>query len=214
MLSLLISSDGQAELYVGGQVGAAIPLSFQSVEGTGRAAGTDGSPIHLNTSFLYGGKVGYFFPSILDWLGIEADVTHKNPNMKQHGFVLTRPDGSTTSVTEGLQVSMTTLALRAIVRTPDIEGWGGFQPYVGVGPAFFFARTSTGFASSADTGLGFSFQAGSRYFFTRELAVFAEYKFEAAMLKFPDALAPGAGFNGDYNTHNLAVGVSYHFPKF
>jgi opacity protein-like surface antigen len=62
--------------------------------------------------------------------------------------------------------------------------------------------------------LEFSFQAGSRYFFTRELAVFAEYKFDAAMLKFQDALAPGAGFNGDYNTHNIAVGVSYHFRTF
>lgn len=67
MLSLLISPDGRAELYVGGQVGAAIPLSFQSVEGTGRAAGTDGSPIQLNTSFLYGGKVGYFFRPF--WIG-------------------------------------------------------------------------------------------------------------------------------------------------
>jgi opacity protein-like surface antigen len=206
--------NSQAEIYIGGQIGAAIPLSFQSVEGTGRASGTDGSSIPLNTSVLYGGKVGYFFPSIMDWLGVEADVTHKNPNMKSHAFTLTRPDGSTTSVVEGLNVSMTTLALRAVVRTPDIDGWGGFQPYVGVGPAFFFARTSTGSSSSADTGLGFSFQAGSRYFLTRELALFAEYKFDAAMLKFQDAVAPGAGFNGDYNTHNIAVGVSYHFRTF
>lgn len=210
----LAATTGRSEIYVGPQIGGAIPFRFQSVEGTGQASGTDTTPIPLRSSFLYGGKVGYFLPSIMDWLGVEADVSHKTPNFKQHAFTLTRPDGSSMTLVEGLQFSMTTLALRAVIRSPDIAGWGGFQPYAGVGPAFFFAKTSTGSSSSSDTGLGFSFQAGTRYFLTRKVALFAEYKLDAAMLKFPDALAPGAGFNGDYVTHNLAVGVTVHFPQF
>lgn len=210
----LTATPARSEVYIGPQVGGAIPFRFQSVEGTGLAAGTDTTPIQLSTSVLYGGKVGYFLPPIMDWLGVEADVTHKNPDFKQHAFTIRAPSGTSMTLVKGLQMNMTVLALRAVIRSPDIAEWGGFQPYAGVGPAFFFAKTSTGSSSSSDTGLGFSFQAGTRYFLSRQVALFAEYKLDAAMLKLPDALAPGAGFNGDYVTHNLAVGVTVHFPQF
>ena len=69
----LAATTGRSEIYVGPQIGGAIPFRFQSVEGTGQASGTDTTPIPLRSSFLYGGKVGYFLPSIMDWLGVEAD---------------------------------------------------------------------------------------------------------------------------------------------
>jgi opacity protein-like surface antigen len=201
-------------MYVGGQGGVGIPFRFQNLEGTGLATGTDPGPVQLGSSLLYGGKVGYFFPGIMDWLGIEADVYHETPSFKQHTYTLTQPGGTSTPITEGIHLGLTVMALRVEVRSPDIEGWYGFQPYLGVGPAFFYANTSTGSSSSRDTGLGFSFQAGTRYFMNPAFALFIEYKLDAVTFHFPTALAAGAGFNGDYASHNVAVGISYHFRSF
>ena len=58
----ILSLQAYAELYAGPQVGATLPLKFSQVEGQGSALGTD--DIQHANSFLYGGKVGYFYPPI------------------------------------------------------------------------------------------------------------------------------------------------------
>ena len=221
-VSIMLSSTAQAELYLGGQVGATLPFEFDRVEGTGSAS-TSG-PIELSNSLLYGGKVGYFLPSYLNWLGVEADVYHATPHFKQHGYSLTGAGGTSTTVMEGIHLGMTTLAMRVVIRNPGrIPGepdtrfepgaglWQRFEPYGALGPAFFFTHTSTNGSTSDDTGVGVSFALGSRFFLSPQLALFAEYKLDAAKLSLMNALAPGVGLQGDYTAHNLVVGMSYHF---
>ena len=58
----ILSLPAYAELYAGPQVGATLPLKFSQVEGQGSASGTD--DIQHANSFLYGGKVRYFFHPI------------------------------------------------------------------------------------------------------------------------------------------------------
>jgi opacity protein-like surface antigen len=201
-------------MYLGGQIGVAIPFRLQNAEGTGLTSDIPEGIIGTNTSIMYGGKIGYFFPATLDWLGLEADISHKTPDLKTHTYVVTQPNGTSNSITQGIKLGMTVAALRVEIRSPDIEGWGGFQPYGGIGPALFYVNSSTGGISSRDTSLGFSFQAGTRYFINPALALFVEYKLDAAMVQLPTAVGPGAGLKGDYTTHNIAFGLSYHFRQF
>ena len=220
----MLSLQAYAEIYAGPQVGAALPLKFSQVEGQGSALGTD-DILHAN-SFLYGGKVGYFLPSYLTWLGIEADVYHLNPHLKQHTFSIDSPGGPT-PVTEGIRLSMTNMALRVVIRSPgripgepdrrfasSADWWQRVEPYLAVGPAFFFTHTSTQGGRSSDTNLGFSLAFGSRYFLHSSLALFAEYKLDGTHLTLSNALGGGAGLRGDYTAHNLSVGMTYHFPGF
>jgi hypothetical protein len=220
----LLSLQAYAELYAGPQIGATLPLKFSQVEGQGSASGTD--DIQQANSFLYGGKVGYFLPSSLTWLGMEADVYHLNPHLKQHTFTLDSPGGPT-MVTEGVRLGMTTMALRVVIRNPghipgepdhrfasSADWWQRLEPYLAMGPAFFFTHTSTQGGTSANTNLGFSFAFGSRYFLQPSLALFAEYKLDGTHLTLSNALGPGAGLRGDYTAHNLSVGMTYHFQGF
>ena len=220
----ILSLPAYAELYAGPQVGATLPLKFSQVEGQGSASGTD--DIEPTSSFLYGGKVGYFLPSYLTWLGMEADVYHLNPHLKQHTFTIDSPGGPMT-VTEGIRLGMTTVALRMVVRNPGripgepdtrfalpAEWWQRLEPYLALGPAFFFTQTSTQGGTSADTNLGVSLALGSRYFLHPSLALFAEYKFDGALFTLSNALGPGAGLRGDYTAHSLSVGMTYHFQGF
>jgi hypothetical protein len=218
VLSPTFMAPAKAEVYLGGQVGVVIPQSFQNPEGIGRLTFPDSSAIGMKDSFVYGGKVGYFLPSFLalDWLGIEADIYHSTPHLKHAGFFV---DGAPAG--QGVLLGVTTAAFRVLIRAPGrrpeeraqpFTSWyQRLQPYLGFGPAVFFTRASTASSSSNDTAVGFSFQAGSRFFLTRQVALFAEYKLDAAALSFNNALAPGAGLKGDYTGHNVVAGLSYHF---
>ena len=221
-VSIILCSNVQAELYLGSQVGAILPFSFDSVEGTGAASTSQA--IKLSNSLLYGGKVGYFLPSYLNWLGVEADVYHGAPHFKPHSFSLAGAGGTSTTVVEGIHLGMTTLAMRVVIRNPGriprepekrfepgAGWWQRFEPYGALGPAVFFTHTSTTGSTSDDSRLGVSLALGSRFFLNPQLALFAEYKLDAAKLLFQNILAPGAGLQGDYTAHNLVIGISYHF---
>jgi hypothetical protein len=51
-VSIMLSSNAQAELYLGGQVGATLPFEFDKVAGTGSASTLEA--IELSNSLLYG----------------------------------------------------------------------------------------------------------------------------------------------------------------
>ena len=151
---------------------------------------------------------------------------HLNPHLKQHTFSIDSPGGPT-PVTEGIRLSMTNMALRVVIRSPgripgepdrrfasSADWWQRVEPYLAVGPAFFFTHTSTQGGTSSDTNLGFSLAFGSRYFLHPSLALFAEYKLDGTHLTLSNALGGGAGLRGDYTAHNLSVGMTYHFPGF
>jgi opacity protein-like surface antigen len=195
-----------AEWYLAGQVGAMIPASFRNVDGNGAAQnGSLPSQIGVDNALVYGGKVGYFLPASWRWLGLEVDTYHTSTHLEQKAFTV-----NGTSLVEGLQVDVTTVALRVLVRNPGAEPGEGFQPYFGLGPALFFAQAA-GAGSGSDQHLGFSAAAGTRYFVTKQIALFGEYKLDIVRFDFQNALTPGAGLNGDWQAHNFVAGVSFHF---
>ena len=78
---------------------------------------------------------------------------------------------------------------------------------------FILPRLRDPFRKDTDASPGFHLVGGSRFFVTKEVALFGEYKYDRAAFNFP-SLQVGGGFpgiTGDYIAHTLVVGVSYHF---
>ena len=81
-----------------------------------------------------------------------------------------------------------------------------------MGPGIFFAETSNQFGRSSDNGrVGLNALAGAKYFLNRNLAVFAEYKFNYAQFDFNQALGSTAGLNGEYKASHVIGGLALHF---
>jgi opacity protein-like surface antigen len=215
-LIVLASATARSEFYVAGQGGISLPGSFSDVQGIGQrfgGAGFKSSDLDLATSPLYGAKVGYFFPG-LNWLGFEGEYFYTNPHIKQQPFSVTTPSGQKfdrIGDKPGAHTRMSTAALNIIVRYPGKR----FQPYIGVGPAMYWARIAGSEIqtinnqplSASDSSLGLNVLVGARFFLTKHIAFFGEYKYNRASFEFTS----NAQFKTDYSANNLAVGVAVHF---
>lgn len=84
---VLFSRPAQAEWYVGGQVGANLPADLSDVQWSAGGASVSGNDLELQTSLVYGGKVGYYFESV-KWLGIETEVFNATPHIKQQNYTI------------------------------------------------------------------------------------------------------------------------------
>jgi opacity protein-like surface antigen len=204
-LSLISASlTAQAEMYVGGQVGWSFPNDFTNVEGTKNLTGIGLSDLKLQNNLIYGAKLGYFFES-LKWFGVETEVFNATPHQKQQTTTVTAPGVSVPVDVEGSLIRVTTWAFNAVLRYPGEQ----FQPYIGAGVGVFFAHTD----GASDTAIGFNGLAGAKYFFTKNVAAFAEYKYQRASLEFAGNV-PGfgpTGIKGDYSANSIVGGVAYHF---
>jgi opacity protein-like surface antigen len=201
---LLLPSPSAAEMYVAGMVGYTAPNDLTNVEGTGAGSGFSLSDLELKSSVAYGGKVGYFFPGGLNWLGIETEVYNTTPHVKQQsvtasGFGVSVPLGTL----PGFNLRVLTWGINAIVRYPGKT----FQPYAGVGLGVFFAEATFQGQSESDTAPGLNALAGIRFFATDHVALFAEYKYNRATFNLPDTF----GFEADYSANIFMGGVSFHF---
>ena len=212
ILGVPFAATSAAESYVAGQIGATFPQNMDSVQTTGTNGSNALTGVQLKNSIMYGGKAGYYFNSLsLDWLGVEADVMHTTPHMKQHGYTINGPGGPT-SVSQGMLLGVTTLGFKLMLRTPrrDMDRW--FEPYVGAGPAIFFANLNGPNGSSSDTAIGFNLALGSRFYVSKSLAFFTELKMNSsATFSFNNAISNGTGIRGDYAAYFFATGLSYHF---
>ena len=207
--AFLLSSKAQAELYVGGELGYAIPNKFKSVTGGGSLSGENASDLALKQSLMYGARVGYFLPD--SWLGFEVEAFSTNPHVKQQDITFTGAVPGTLTGVPGGHVRVTTVALNVVARAKLRP----LQPYVGVGPGVFFARVSDAFGipgSTSDTALGLNAFVGARYFFNEQVALFAEYKYNRASFSFAvNGLPPGTSVDGTYSANIFTAGVVYHF---
>jgi hypothetical protein len=219
------------ELYIAGFGGYTIGHSIGSPEGLGTLAGSQfaATGIDLKNSGVYGAKLGYFLPARLNWLGLEVEAFNTTPHIKQH------PENSVEHVSEGSYLRVTTVAFNAIARAkmmcdPEDEARSDtrredeadyrrdfcrLQPYVGVGLGVFFARAKDEDGSSSDNGVpGLNVLAGVRYFVTKHVALFGEYKYNRASFTF-DSIDSGpggqGGFKGTYSASMIVGGLSYHF---
>lgn len=206
----LMQTPAYPEAYIAGQFGISIPGSLSDIDVTsaGLPGGVKFSDLDLQNSFLFGAKIGYFSQSVR-WFGVEAEIFHTTPHVKQQAVTVTGPGGSVTVPgVPGQYFSMWTLAPNLVFRYPGKR----FQPYVGVGPGIFFARLKDAQTedSQSSTRLGLNAEVGLRYFLARHVALFGEYKFNYARLGFNET-ANLDGFDATYMANNFVFGIGYHF---
>ena len=160
------------------------------------------SDLELKSGLVGGVKAGYFF-NARPWLGVETDLFTRKPDVKQQTIV----GGTTTGrvfadnlPTTSLRV--TTWAFDIIIRSPTMGDI--FQPYGGMGYALFIANSSAAGHSDTHVAPGFQLVAGARILMTANWAVFGEFKFSRATLRFGD-------FRGNYESQVFAIGIMRQF---
>jgi outer membrane protein W len=208
-LTVLLATQARAELYIAGQAGYTMPDDLSDIKTTGTLSGITLSDLELDESVMYGGKLGYFFQNH-KWLGIEAEVFNTTPHIKQQtvGASITNGGISTAALASGAHFRVLTVAFNLIARYPGAT----LQPYAGVGLGIFFAKISDDGGSSSDNGVpGLNALGGIRWLITKQLGVFAEYKYTRATFEFDNIVTPGTGLEGDYSASHIAGGVSIHF---
>jgi opacity protein-like surface antigen len=185
-----------AEWYVAGNVGVNFADRLSGISGTGDLTGVEPrSPdFDLKNSISYGAKLGYFPEH--SWFGIEGEVLQTTPHLKN------------LDNDPGIHLRVTTVGVNVLARYPGRT----FQPYVGVGVGTVIAHLSDTATVQSDTDVtsGWNVLAGLRGFVTPYVAIFTEYKYTGATLRFDQAFGTG-GFEGVYRAQHVLVGISYHF---
>jgi opacity protein-like surface antigen len=188
-------SPASAEWYVAGDVGANFADRLTGISGTNGLAGLQAPDFDLKNSVSYGAKLGYFAEH--SWFGIEGEVLQTTPHIKNLDDV------------PGIHLRVTTIGVNFLARYPGRT----FQPYAGVGVGTVIAHLSDSATTQSNTDFtsGWNVLAGLRGFVTPYVAVFTEYKYTGATLRFDQAFGTGGGFEGVYRAQHVLVGLSYHF---
>jgi len=199
--------DALAETYFGGMLGGAFPGTFGDVR-DGRGARY--SDLEMKNSLAAGIKLGHYF-SKAEWLGLETELFAVAPKFKVQTVPGTGPGCPCALTTSDSAVSTLTWAFNAVVRYPGEK----FQPYVGAGLGLFFADLRAQGAKADNAVPGLNVLAGARYFVTKEIALFGEYKYNRASFTFDQAVSVAGGgttaLKGDYSASLFVVGLSAHF---
>jgi opacity protein-like surface antigen len=212
-------SPSHAEMYVAAQGGYTIPNGLSNVKGTGPTSGQTTSDLDQINSPLLGFKVGYFFPG-LPWLGVEGDFYYTTPHVKQQlvDKTVTNPLTGTKQtfsvLTPGFHMTYMNATANLIARYPGKR----FQPYAGGGMGMAYGRisgvqtTAAGnpnpvTESQSDVSVVFNALVGSRFFLTKHVALFGEYKYTTTSFDWGGNIL----IKADYTAHNLVGGVSFHF---
>jgi len=208
-------STTYAESYVAGQFGVTLPQSLSGgVTTQDGIGGLDISDQPLKSSIDVGVKLGHYFRRAM-WIGVETGLSYTTPHIKQGSLTFTGPGGSLTSPTlPGAHQRMIIWdVVTLMLRYPGNR----LQPYVGVGPALFFASLEgpTAPPGQSGTAIGLNAEAGVRYFITRHWALFGEGTYNRARIGYisndSNPNADPFGFRATYSAFTANVGISYHF---
>lgn len=233
--TLWLAPPAAAEPYLAGFLGGALTQdtdvdSRVSVSGFAFLDGTL-QDVELDTALAFGAKAGYFFERTVlgGQVGVELEVAHFRPDVPAQtvrfaGTLMGQPFDGRLPVQDA-ELELTTIGLSALYRLPA----GRLQPYGGVGVDLVIGRFSTSTTpldanrtiEATDVQPGLHALAGARFFLTRHLALFAEYKFlHTGRLTFR---ATAGGTSGgtpvteraidraDLSTHLLVGGISFHW---
>ena len=244
LLALTVPAVAAAEPYAALFAGAAFTENSDLKEklDLGALSVADGTikDLRVDTAAVYGGKLGYFFePRVLGGnVGLELEAYHFKSDVDAQtarfsGTILGAPFNGDVRVASS-DIEVTTVALNALYRypldtSPDFPR-GRFQPYVGAGLGAVIAKLSTTTTrldvnrdiQDTDTRLGGQFLGGVRVFLTRNIGVFAEYKFVKTQTFEFNFKVPGTVFGGvpitetardrtELTGHHLTAGISFHW---
>jgi opacity protein-like surface antigen len=205
----LLSSPARAEMYVAGQVGVTLPNSATNIDySTSAVPGVTlgGNDLKLQTSVMYGAKLGYYFES-MKWLGVETEVYNTTPHVKQQNVEV---GGTSLGVISGSYLRVLNWSpITVVVRYQA----GKFEPYAGIGLGLYFARLKDPASgdSSSSTTPGLNTQVGLRYRFTNHIAIFGEWKYNYARVNFDETPTAFLKTDATYTAHHLVFGLGYHF---
>jgi hypothetical protein len=179
-----------AEPFVDLYLGAAMTQDSElRISGSGL---TGGGPESYDTSFTAGGRVGYWFGTP-GWLGVAIDASFFKP---------------ATDITV-IPVSAL-LMLRVPLLKDDNFPHGRLQPYIGAGPGVFFSKARAPLDDSVD--LGADVRGGLAFLITRNISVFAEYRFTHVRPEFGfDFFGLNAKSETTFDTHHAVAGVGFRF---
>ena len=204
-VSGLLTTQAQAEWYLGGYGGIANPGAFSNVTASSSTLGGGVTEARLNDLELKstpvgGAKVGYFFEKA-PWLGLEADVYALKPTVKSQTVLGGTSSGRVFADFIGpIPLQLTTVAIDIIIRSPSLDEV--FQPYGGMGYGLFFATSSKDGVSNSQISPGFNLIAGARYALSPRWAFFGEFKFNRATIRFSD-------IRGNYDSQLFVFGLMW-----
>jgi len=213
-LSVLPAS---AEFFIDGYAGIALTNDADS-----NLTGTSvfGPSYHVSgttkwkDSFVFGGRMGYWFDTV-PFLGLALDVSWFQPE-EDVSIGPAKIDVMPISVLLMYRVPLGT--------SPDFPQ-GRFQPYLGVGPGAFYTKfkldyTSPGMSihiSDTSWDIGLDVRGGLTFLFTRNIGIFAEYRFTYVDPQWEVDLLSGGRpigtLTGDIElaTHHIMGGLTLRF---
>ena len=141
-------------------------------------------------------------------MGIETGVFYSTPHIKEGSLTFSGPGGSSTSPTFAGRSPAHDYVGHSIVifRYPGYR----LQPYIGIGPSFYFADLNGPDAppGQSATAFGFNAEIGLRYYITRSWALFGEGKYNYARINYSsndsDPNADPFGFRATYSASHSA----------
>jgi opacity protein-like surface antigen len=211
---VLIAPQAYAETYVAGQFGVTLPQSLSN--GTVTQDGLGGLDISdqpLKSSAMVGAKLGHYFTKAR-WLGLETGLSYTTPHIKEGSLTFSGPGGSLTFPSlSGIHQRIITWDTDVIFRYPGYR----LQPYIGIGPSFYFAELKgpTAPPGQSATSIGFNAEGGIQYSLTRQWTLFGEGKYNYARMNYSsnhsDSNADPFGFRATYSAFTLSIGIGYHF---
>jgi opacity protein-like surface antigen len=222
------SAQPYAGVYLSG-----VPASEHNLEAL-RTFSTTGVTDHFHVSnarfgdsIVYGRLLGY---QLIPRVAAELDVYYLSPGLKAQTRLASSPSaGTALIVTRDGDVDFTVAALcvvwnyRLLPSEPIADG--RLQLYAGTGAAVFFtdvdATGTTTFAQfrlkDSDTSLGPQLKVGARWFFTRNLGAFLEFRWAHTTFAVSDTGVTAAGVpvklkvSSDLDLPLALAGLSWHF---
>ena len=204
----------EAEMYVGGHFGVALPQrngSDTQVSTGALPADSPASNVSLQNSYSYGARAGYFFERF-NWLGVEGEALSMSPHLKQQTITV-YPPGSTPAQQLNLRGESARVimgAMNLVFRSVDVRFKA--EPYAALGLGIFSERLHDGLTdeSRSSTKPGANAKAGLRYKLSEHVRAFGEYRFNYVRFDFSQT-ANLPGLNSTLITHTFAVGLEYAF---
>ena len=212
---VLFAPHTYAETYVAGQFGMTFPQALSNGDVTQHGIGGLGvSEQNLKNSLMLGAKFGHYFTKAR-WVGIETGLSYANPHVKEGSLEFSGPGGFLpVNDLPGLSQRMIIWDVATLMfRYPGHR----LQPYVGVGPALYFASLKGPEAppGQSATAIGLNAELGARYYITRNWALVGEMQYHRARLGYisndDNDLADPFGFRATYSALTFSLGISYHF---
>ncbi len=205
VLSLILPvRPAASEVYIAGFVGANLPNDLSDTKSSLGGTTLSGNDLSLQTSVVYGAKVGYFFNS-MKWLGVETELFNATPHLKQQDWTVGGVDLGT--LPGASNRVLTWAPLNIVLRYQA----GLFEPYVAAGPGVFFSRLSAEGLSNSNTVVGLNTQVGLRLRLGQTIALFGEWKYNRATFDHENLAGTGLNFEADYSANSLVLGLGIHF---